>query len=72
MKVVFSPKLNGPFDYGGLAEVAEFLGVSKQTIVNWRNREKNFPEPVAVLRATPIWRMCDIRDWTKTVDDGAR
>lgn len=68
VKAVYPKKMNGPFDYMGLAEVAEFLGVSKQTICNWRSRN-SFPEPVATLKATPIWRMTDIREWQKSDGD---
>ena len=54
---------HGPFDYAGIAEVAEYLGVSKQVIVNWRARYEDFPPPVALLAMGPIFRLCELRDW---------
>ncbi len=55
---------HGPFDYGGTAEVAEYLGVSRQVVVNWRARfSKSFPKPVALLAMGPIYRLCEVRDW---------
>lgn len=56
---------NGPFDYAGLAEVAEFLGVSKQCVINWRRSFDDWPEPVATLAMGPIYRLCDMRDWRR-------
>jgi hypothetical protein len=55
-------------DLLGVAEVAELLGVESQRISRWRQRgvvlpdgrRVRFPEPVQVLRATPIWRRADI------------
>jgi len=61
----------GPFDYGGLQEVADYLGVTKQVITNWRKRPyKMFPQPVADLNMGPVWRLCDIRDWQRNFYDG--
>jgi hypothetical protein len=36
--------------YMGLAEVATYLTVSKQTVLNWRVRCREFPAPVADLQ----------------------
>lgn len=47
----------------GLAEVAELLQVSRQTVVNWRARRAGFPAPVADLRSGPIWRESDVIEW---------
>ena len=55
-------------DILGVAEVAEVLGVEGQRIPRWRQRgvvlpdgrRVKFPDPVRVLRATPIWRREDI------------
>jgi hypothetical protein len=52
----------------GVAEAAELLGVEPQRIARWRDRgvvlpggrRVRFPEPVQVLRATPIWRVGEI------------
>lgn len=55
----------GPHDYAGVHEVAEFLGVSKQCVVNWRDRHDDFPEPVATLKMGPIYRLHEIAQWAK-------
>jgi predicted DNA-binding transcriptional regulator AlpA len=46
----------------GLAEVAEFFGVSKRTASRYALRS-DFPRPVARLRAGPIWLEEDLRSW---------
>jgi hypothetical protein len=56
-------------DLLGLAEAAEVLGVERSRLVRWRRlgvvlpdgRRVPFPQPVLVLRATPVWRGQDIR-----------
>jgi len=56
-------------DLLGLAETAEMLGVERQRIGRWRRlgvvlpdgRRVPFPEPIAELRATPVWRGSTIR-----------
>jgi len=50
-------------DLLGLAEVAELLGTSRQTIINWRSRRDDFPEPAAELRSGPIWLRGSIVNW---------
>ena len=50
----------------GLAEVAEILGVSKQRahqIVT--NRYSGFPDAIAHLRATPVWREADVQEFAR-------
>lgn len=54
-------------DFVGTAEVAEMLGVTKQTLTNWRTRNASFPTPVAELKSGPVWRRQDIADWGKSV-----
>jgi chromosome partitioning protein len=49
----------------GLAEAAALLGVSRQTIGNWRQRREDFPSPAADLKSGPIWRRADIVDWAE-------
>ena len=44
----------------GTSEVGEYLGVSKQSICNWRRRRSDFPSPVKELRAGPVWSTGDI------------
>jgi len=47
----------------GLSELAELLGVTRQTIANWRSRRRDFPEPIAVLKSGPIWTHANITSW---------
>lgn len=70
MKAIYG-SVHGAWDYAGLAEVAEYMGVTKQCIGNWRNRYAGiFPTPIAELSMGPIWRLCDIRDWARTQGKG--
>jgi predicted DNA-binding transcriptional regulator AlpA len=54
-----------PLKLAGLAEVAELLGVSKRTATRYVQRP-DFPEPVARLRAGPIWLEKDILVWARS------
>lgn len=38
-------------------------GVSRQAVVNWRNRLLDFPSPVAELRAGPVFSREQVRAW---------
>jgi chromosome partitioning protein len=49
----------------GLAEIAEMLGASKQTIANWRSRYSDFPAPVADLRSGPVWAREEVSAWAQ-------
>jgi hypothetical protein len=42
-------------EYVGVHEVAEIAGVSVPAVSNWQRRWKDFPEPLARLKGTPIW-----------------
>jgi hypothetical protein len=56
-------------DFYGTAEVAEALGIEKPRISRYRRlgvvltsgERIDFPEPVLVLQATPLWRGEEIR-----------
>ena len=37
-----------------VAEVAHYLGVSKQTVFQWKAR-RELPAPTAILRMGPVW-----------------
>ena len=54
-----------PLKLAGLAEVAELLGVSKRTATRYSVRD-DFPEPVARLRAGPIWLEEDVLGWARS------
>ncbi len=49
----------------GLAEVAEILGVRSRQHAHNLTRDPTFPEPVAKLRATPVWIKRDVIAWAK-------
>ena len=49
----------------GLAEVAEVLGVSRRTAARY-TRRSDFPEPVARLRAGPVWQEDDVLAWARS------
>jgi predicted DNA-binding transcriptional regulator AlpA len=48
----------------GLAELAEMLGVSKHAALRYSQRD-DFPEPIAVLRATPVWTRAEVKAWAR-------
>jgi hypothetical protein len=50
----------------GLAEIADLFGVSKRTASRYALRS-DFPEPIARLRAGPIWLEEDLRRWAAPV-----
>jgi chromosome partitioning protein len=52
-------------DLVGSSEVAEMLGISKQTLINWRNRAADFPEPAAELKSGPVWQRELVVAWAK-------
>lgn len=49
-------------DLAGLAEIADLLGVSRERVRQLR-AEAGFPEPVAELQATPLWRRSEVAAW---------
>jgi hypothetical protein len=56
-------------DIGGLAEIADDLGVSRQSVSNWaagRSRtSREFPQPIKRLRATPLYSLNAVRKWDR-------
>jgi serine/threonine protein kinase len=53
---------------GGVSEVAEELGVSKQRLAKLRD-QRGFPAPVANLSSGPVWEIEQVRRWANS---GAR
>lgn len=49
----------------GTAEVAAILECPKQQIYTLRRR-KDFPQPLRVIAATPLWNMADIQTFKAT------
>jgi chromosome partitioning protein len=52
-------------DLLGINEIAELAGVSRQAVANWRSRFPDFPQPIADLRAGPVFRGRQIRAWLR-------
>lgn len=52
-------------DLMGVAEVAEFLGVSRQRVDALARTKSDFPPPVASLQAGRVWRREDIEEWAR-------
>jgi hypothetical protein len=52
-------------DLVGINEIAEIAGVSPQAVNNWRTRANDFPLPLSVLAAGPIFRREQVVDWLK-------
>jgi hypothetical protein len=48
----------------GIAEIVQRFNVSKRTAITWSKRE-DFPEPVARLRAGPVWLKRDVERWAR-------
>ncbi|MDG4832332.1 helix-turn-helix domain-containing protein [Solwaraspora sp. WMMD1047] len=54
-----------PLRIMGAAEIAEYLGVSRQW-VEVLTKRRDFPEPAVVLKAGRIWRTEDVEEWQAT------
>lgn len=52
-------------DLVGIAEIAEMARVGPGAVANWRTRRRGFPEPVAELRAGPVFSRVAVRRWLK-------
>jgi hypothetical protein len=48
-------------ELAGVAEAAEMLSVSKQRVSQLAAEHADFPSPVVMLRATPVWYVSGIR-----------
>lgn len=48
----------------GAAEVADFLAVSRQRVLQLRQRD-DFPQPVSVLASGPVWESADVERWAR-------
>gem|GEM_PF-253149 len=47
----------------GVSEIAEFAGVTRQAILNWRQRFEDFPRPLAELKSGPVWSLDSVLEW---------
>lgn len=52
----------GALNLLGLQELADLLNVSRQR-ADQRARERDFPKPVAELKAGRIWKLADVEKW---------
>jgi hypothetical protein len=56
-----------PKRLGGLAEVCEELGATRQAVGHWiagRRGPGNFPRPFLELSATPVWDLDAVASWS--------
>lgn len=54
----------------GATEVAEYLDVSRQRVLELRQKNKNFPAPLEQLKSGPVWDKAEIdrfvENWDRT------
>ena len=53
-----------PLDVMGVAEIANELGVHRNTAWRWTTRD-DFPVPAARLASGPIWHRRDVETWAR-------
>lgn len=46
----------------GIAEIAQRVGASRQTVAQWHRRDK-LPPPDAWLAMGPVWRESTVEAW---------
>lgn len=56
-------KENHPKTLVGLSEIAEISGVTTSAVANWRSRHVDFPKPIAVLAAGPVFDGARVVHW---------
>jgi len=68
-------KVLGDLELGGLSEVCELLGHSRQTVGHWIAGRRHpgvggipFPKPLVTLSATPVWDLAEVRQWGRLVE----
>ncbi|MGW7688788.1 helix-turn-helix transcriptional regulator [Streptomyces asiaticus] len=59
--------MTSPTRTGGLTEIGELLGVTRQRAFTLAKRA-DFPEPVAISRAGRVWDLDQVEEWGKTWD----
>lgn len=55
----------------GIAEIAEQLGMRRQTVAQWHARAK-LPPPDGQLAMGPVWRETTIEAWLATLGERAQ
>jgi hypothetical protein len=58
------PKLNAD-DLVGLQEIAALMAVTTAAVSNWRTRFLDFPRPIAILAAGPVFHAEEVGAWLK-------
>ncbi len=48
-----------------LSDIAEALGVSRQTVWNWTRRHADFPVPLAHTASGPVWSVREVERWAR-------
>lgn len=46
----------------GINEIAVMAKVSRQAVVNWRIRYREFPKPIVKLASGPVFRCLQVRN----------
>src|SRR5271157_301003 len=49
----------------GIHEIAAMGKVSRAAVTNWRSRFTDFPQPIAALRAGPVFRRDQVIEWLR-------
>ena len=49
----------------GAVEIAERLGVSRNTVDQWRQRDLDFPTPDWTVGGRPAWDWSRVHDWAR-------
>lgn len=49
----------------GINEIADIAKVTRQAVTNWRARFADFPQPVAELKAGPVFKRSQVRAWLR-------
>ncbi len=52
-------------EFVGVAEISKMFDVSAAAVTNWRNRFKDFPKPVAILKSGPVFKTEQIEKWNR-------
>lgn len=47
----------------GVAEIAHAAGVGNAAVINWGKRHPDFPRPLMVMAAGPVWVWAGVAEW---------